>query len=251
MSNDKNTLQTYCQRNGIDFPVYTSIRDTVKWTSTVILVHNGKNVEYVGKACSRKTQADIAAATIAVTDLGLILGPNPHPDPSQSSPGSVVDLNISSAKRAHTSTDFCNSVTKTGMYVLVDYENVNKLQHLHNTFSRQGDHDANIFKFLGYSHHKADTNEASHIVHSGGRDAVDHAISIFVGILIANRHSLSLSKMSIVILTKDLFAERVHNMLRNSCDGLEVIHVPSEKQCIEFLHSKGYEQTDRRIIYED
>jgi hypothetical protein len=238
-TNEKNTLQTYCQRNGIALPDYMSIQDvrTGKWISTVTFIYDGKNVKYDGKACSRKTQADIAAASVAVLDIC---------DPNL---GSVADVNISSVKRAHTSIDFCNSVTETGMYVLIDYENVNKLQHLHNTFSKPGDNDAKIFKFLGYSHHKAETDEASHIVHSGGSDAVDHAISVFVGILIA-KHKIS-SKMSIVILTKDLFAERVHNMLSNSCGGPEVKHIPSERQCVEFLHTRGYEQTNKRIVYED
>jgi hypothetical protein len=194
-------------------------------------------MEYEGYGCIRKSQADIAAARVAVENLPGALNLTVSISIPQDN-GNVIFR-----KRAHTLSDFYDSIAASNMYVLIDYENVNKLQCLHNTFSGA----ASIYKFLGYSHHKAETNEASHIVHSGGSDAVDHAISVFVGMIVAKWGP---RKQCIVVLTKDQFAERLHNLSRSG-EETPVIHLPSERLCVEFLKTHGYEQSSERIVYED
>jgi hypothetical protein len=222
-------------------PIYTHHRDigTSKWVSTVTIVNgDGESCEIVGTGCNRKTHADIAAATEVITMLGII-------DAAGSGTEPVVDVSV--LKCAHTFQDYYDSITGPGIYVLIDYENVNKLQHLHHVYRRDDGVAANIFKFIGYSHHKVETDEASHIVHSGGSDAVDHAISMFVGIVLAKLRENEGTLL--VVLTRDQFAERLQNMLQSSSPDQECIHLPTEEQCVELLLQMGYKRTQERISY--
>lgn len=248
--NDKNNLQIYCQRNGLPLPVYNQRVDaTGQWTSTVTLTgKDSAESTYEGCACPRKTQSDIAAASVALKALKLSPG-SEGSEGSESGTGQVIKM-----PRCHTIEDYYESIQSyrcTDVFVLVDYENVNKLHNLHYIFSVEGRHrqEAAIYKFLGYSHHNAESKEVSHIIHSGGSNAVDHAISMFVGMIIAACRGDDERRIpTILIVTKDQFAERLQNMSRS--EGAKIIHVPSERQCVELLTSLGYTQTNCQVVYE-
>lgn len=251
-NNKKNELQVLCQRSNIPLPVYEQHRDDMgKWVSTVTFIWNDNMKQFTGSGCDRKKQADISAAATAMDTLELDCMST-----AKVSMAVADDTNVIITNRSHTLSDFCDTASAavdTGMYVLIDYENVNKIQHLHYNFRHADADNVRIFKFLGYSHHKVDTDEASHIVHSGGSDAVDHAISMFVGMITKSYKDQHISRKEppfIIILSKDQFAERLHNLART--DSLEVpiiIHLPSEVQCVDFLRDHGYIQTQQRIAY--
>lgn len=227
--NKKNQLQIYCQRNGYPMPEYIHQQiSNGNWVSTVrVRDRDGGIGEFIGEERIRKTHADISAAGVAVAYFGL-----DDPVPSQYN----IILN-----KYHTIEDYIMSFeSDQGMVVLVDYENVNKLEHLHNVWMNEATR-ATIYKFVSYGHHKADTLEPSHLVQSGGNDAVDHAISLCVGILLSKGSG---SKRKCLIVSGDHFAE----CLKNICDG-RVLHAKTERQAISILHEHGYAKISDRVGY--
>jgi len=253
--NNKNVLQIYCQRSKLPLPVYKQNRnDEGLWVSSVTFSYNGKDVTYVGAGCDRKSQADISAAGVAVESIGL----------GEAEAGARVGAGTSDevivVNQAHAWTDFCQTAkrstapgSKITMYVLIDYENVNSLQMLNNVYEDEDRDKVEILKFLSYNHHMADKGTASHIVHSAGSDSVDHAISMYVGMLLANMSQPSIEPVPIIILTGDGFGERVQNMTQWVSFGesrhIIVIHLRSEASCVKTLESYGYIQTNKRIQY--
>jgi len=249
--NNKNVLQIYCQRAKLPLPIYSqSCDNTGLWVSTVTFLHNDKHVTFVGDGCERKSQADISAAGVAVKSLSLV-DTNTNTDTEN---GPVILVN-----QAHTWSDFCQtaktaSEAKITMYVLIDYENVNSLRMLNNVYEDVSGNKVEVLKFLSYNHHMADRGDASHIVHSAGSDSVDHAISMYVGMILAYQsESESKSESTIIVLTGDGFGERLQNMTQwapigESMDST-VIHLRSEASCVKTLDSFGYKQTNKRIRY--
>jgi hypothetical protein len=247
--NDKNVLQIYCQRAKLPLPIYKQSCDNAGlWISSVTFLHNDKHVTFVGDGCERKSQADISAAGIAVQSLNL--------GGVDTENGPVIVVN-----QAHTWSDFCQTAkismasgSKITMYVLIDYENVNSLRMLNNVYEDASGNKVEVLKFLSYNHHMADRGDASHIVHSAGSDSVDHAISMYVGMLLSYQSkSKSKSESTIIVLTGDGFGERLQNMTQWAPIGESmestVIHLRSEASCVKTLDSFGYKQTNKRISY--
>lgn len=252
--NNKNVLQIYCQRAKLPLPTYSQSSDSAGlWVSTVTFLHNGKHVTYVGDSCERKSQADISAATVAVKSLSLV--------DTDTENGPVILVN-----QAHTWSDFCQtaktaSEAKIAMYVLIDYENVNSLRMLNKIYEDVSGNKVEVLKFLSYNHHMADRGDASHIVHSAGSDSVDHAISMYVGMILSYQSESKsesdsesdFGKLTIIVLTGDGFGERLQNMTQWTSIGKSmdstVIHLRSEASCIKTLDSFGYKQTNKRIRY--
>lgn len=250
--NNKNVLQIYCQRAKLPLPIYKQSSDSTGWVSTVTFLHNGKNVTYIGDSCERKSQADISAASVAIKSLSLVDAD------TENEPVILVN-------QAHTWSDFCQtaktaSEAKIAMYVLIDYENVNSLRMLNKIYEDENGNKAEVLKFLSYNHHMADRGDASHIVHSAGSDSVDHAISMYVGMILAYQSEsksksdsdLSFRGLTIIVLTGDGFGERLQNMTQWSCMAETVgtvVHLRSEANCIKTLDSFGYRQTNKRIRY--
>ncbi len=230
--NSKNELQMYCQRHHQPLPTYCCLRnDHGQWVSTVSFCDlTGQNHVYTGAACSKKTNADIMAAEQAVHDG---FGPD------------AVRINVDIPQtQAHTLLD---NIELSPMYVLIDYENINKLDMLHNVFRNSNGQASCIYKFVGYSHHSADTEYPSHIVHSPGKDSVDHYISIFIGMLMG-LYGMK-SEMTILVLTKDLFAAHYTGFIKG-IDNVKIHHIPSETACVSFLNNAGYYATDSRYNYQ-
>ena len=65
----KNVVQEYCQKNGMQIPIYITIKDSGMFISTVTV--NG--VEYVGTPHIMKKTAEQNAAKRAYEELGLKL----------------------------------------------------------------------------------------------------------------------------------------------------------------------------------
>lgn len=229
--NSKNILQIYCQRNNLSLPIYKQNRNTDgQWVSTVyVSTALGPEVEFIGSSKSRKTHADIAAADIAVSQLGI--------SDINSSNYDIINPTCYTVDQYYASFK-CD----TNMFVLIDYENINKLLHLHNDYKNINGTSALICKFVGYGHHKSETPEVSHIVNSGRSDAVDHAISMCAGIIMA----ITQCNVTIIILTGDLFAECLKNICISS-EKVKLLHAPSEKQAILELQNRGFDKTNTKI----
>lgn len=240
--NMKNTLQIYCQQNKLTLPKYTQNQtEDGKWVSTVTF--NGTDIQ--GDSCDKKTHADISAAGKAVkmlngsgSDLDLDLDLESDSEPK---------FHIVKQPRIRTIKDMIKSADldkSCSIYVLVDYENINKLQDLNHIFRNSHNQVVKTYKFLSYSHHNAESNDCSHIVNCGGSDAVDHAITMFTGALLANWYSSSHRQpLVIMVLTRDHYAECLQNFTR-SIDSPSVFHIPTEKKCISILNERGYARTD-------
>lgn len=239
MSNSKNDLQIYCQQKGLVLPVYTSIRDeSGKWVSTVSFKSAiGISHTVSGDQCLRKKFADMSAASSGLRLLDEKEGER------------NVDTLI--VKRVHTLLKCLKDFKYASMYVLVDYENVNKLTSLHNVFKNIDNKKIiQVNKFVGYSHHKIDTDEPSHSVESAGNDAVDHYISVFVGMIIMHTQQALSEDITILVVTKDIFGSHLESFAK-SLPWLTIKHVPTERRCIEYLNTEGYFETCQRAIYND
>jgi len=253
--NDKNVLQIYCQRAKLSLPTYKHSRDSAGlWVSSVTFSYNNKNVTFVGDGCDRKSQSDISAASVALRSLGL------GPSDSATATGQQHDESIVICNQAHTWSDFCQTAkistapgSKITMYVLIDYENINSLQMLNHVYEDAHGNKVEILKFLSYNHHMVENGTASHIVHSAGGDSVDHAISMYVGMLLAYQADSPCKPSLIIVLTGDKFGERLQNMTQWTAPGKTidsvVVHLRTEASCVETLDSFGYKQTDVRMRY--
>lgn len=234
LMNPKNRLQTIFQRKHVDLPVYSSVNETGQWVSTVTL-HDG--TIFTGPPRIRKTQAEIAAANVVLVALG-----EKCPDVDS------VFINTVSRPRLHTlDMDVPTTEDSVPMYVLVDYENINKLEHLHNIHMGPDGLPAYIYKFVGFCNHKATTVEPSHIVYSQGKDAVDHFISVFIGCLI---HALKQHQAIILLLSKDHFASHHTNFYRDM-ENITVKHFASEKRCLQYMEQLKYSKTATVPVYHD
>lgn len=275
--NAKNALQEHCQQNKLPLPVYTRKRgDDDLWYSTVEFM----GVVHTSKGCAKKTHADISAAEHA---LGVLqrgrpdpAGPSPSPSPSHKAlvqiqtqtkspvrvgrserversgpaPKSVdpmhkdpVDIVV--IPRLHALLPW--SIPDVTTHVIVDYENVNKLTHLHHQFLNDNGIPAAICKIVGHCNQKASTDEPSHVVKGQGSDAVDHFISLCVGQIIATHHGRN---VNIVIVTRDMFGAHLENFSRD-IPCVTVTHCASEKKAVEYLTTHGYKQTQVRYSYKD
>lgn len=237
--NSKNQLQTYCQRQGIALPKYTSHQDaeTKMWLSTV----NFNNKSFVGEPQPKKTAADISAADKALSLLVDIQLPNSVIVPDVDSPAEDVCM-VNKYKSWDLMLPLEDDMDP--LFVLIDYENVNKLDHLHYLYTKDAN-PAYVCKFVGYCNQKASTDECTHIVHSSGSDAVDHYISFYLGMLYKTLVDRGLHS-TVVILTRDKFA--AHH--RTFCDHNHTfIHCPTEADCIKILTQRGYTKTAKKYCY--
>ena len=215
MASTKNQLQQFLQKLKLDLPEYFSSKtDEGLWISTVKFVLSDNNkLEYVGDPFKRKTQAECSAAFKAVKYLDCI-------------------------KKAETNYDVDHvEFAETGVYVLVDYENINKISNLENLVIRNK--GIILLKFAGHCHPKALVGKSNYVIESSIKDAVDHYISFYIGKLVYQYQNQLLdgeqTKLLIFVLTRDHYASSYQSFSNNS--SVSIIHCGSEMKCISHLES--------------
>ena len=233
--NAKNTLQVYCQKKGLALPRYNAYfnETTRKWISTVSLI----DIAFTGDAEQKKSHADISAAIGVCMKLGLY----------ESKPA----LDIITVHKYNTLDLIYPKKGDTDpMYILVDYENVNRLDHMHNTFTNKDGYPAYVGKFVGYCNQKADTDEPTHIIPIHGSNAVDHFISFYLGMLVQCllMGDCKINCLTIILLTGDGFGAH-HKFLTGERDDLTVHHCRSEKTAIGILEKHNYKETNIKYQY--
>lgn len=215
MSNPKNSLQEHQQRYQLDLPSYSSTQTERGWISQVQV--NGKT--YTGQPCPKKTKADCSAAAAALLDL-------------TGSDGSSAVSTSSSPPVTYSVGQLALSLDQVSplVYVLVDYENTNKIEKLEH-FVHTKD-QLTLLKFTSHLHSQAD--KANIVVESAIKDAVDHYISFYAGMLCQHiKSSASPSPVSIIVLTRDHFASAMINFTDQS--KVNIYHCPSEDRCLQLL----------------
>jgi hypothetical protein len=232
--NAKNQLQIYCQRGKLELPKYSYVQDqdTKMWYSTVeIISETGAISRYTGDPQAKKVAADISAASAALNSLGI------------NNDDTVSPMNDTESKDRCPHGQIWNPMDddRNPVFVLIDYENVNKLEYLHNLFVNQDGFPAYVSKFVGYCNQKASTDECSHVVPTASSDGVDHYISFYIGMLY---HQLKQRELpfTIIILTRDKFGSHYPSF----CGG---IHCATERECIKLLEQRGYYKTSTVYVY--
>ncbi len=232
-NNAKNILQIYCQKQAAELPIYTQTFDegTRAWQSTVCIAGHTS----VGEQAARKAQADILAAERACLTLGLIQ--------SKAQSNDIVVI----PKLNTWELLLPKEGDRNPMFILVDYENVNKLESLHYQFVNSSGYPAYVCKFVGYCNHKASTQEPSHIVGSAASDAVDHYISFYLGMLLRELlcHT-EVDTIHIIILTKDKFGAHHTNLAH---EKLHVTHCATEKNCLDIMQKHNYSATSTHVLW--
>ena len=242
--NAKNLLQEYYQRQGLPSPKYISVQDdnTKMWSSTVITA----GFTYKGASHTKKVAAEIAAAEAALLDI--VPGPGPvkaTQSASASASASATVLNKFDTWELMLPIDS----DQTPLFILIDYENVNKLDHLHNRYVNSKGYPAYVCKFVGFCNQKADTVECTHVVQSSASDAVDHYISFYLGMLyraLTDRLIEPVHDVNpvFIILTRDKFGSHLQSFIK-----YPVHHCPSEVACIKLITGLGYTKTDTQYHY--
>lgn len=246
-ANPKNTLQIHCQRQKWPLPVYTytCVTDSAPavpmWQSIVTVQSTAGPVEARSETCARKTTADMNAAENMLGILGLS-APVAGPDGAASGADVVV-----TPKFGPLEIPIPDAEDQDPVYVLVDYENVNKLEHLHHLFRREASSaTALVCKFVGYCNQKADTDEPTHVAQSAASDAVDHYISFCLGLIV--RENRGKKTLTVMIVSRDSFAAH-HVKLTGG--PVTVLHYTTEARCVESLKRMGYTETTVRPSYQD
>lgn len=224
MSSAKNKLQEYFQRNNLELPTYSSVKHhDGRWISSVILTLDKKYV-IEGIYAERKRAAECSAAQKALDEkhiksqLGLTS--------MEIRTRNVPQYPLSEIIVPKTKQD---SYT----YVLVDYENTNKIPTLDRMDIIRN--DLTILRFVSHCHPKASTNEANYIVESSIADAVDHYISFYIGCLCTH---LKNDSLCIFVLSRDHFASAIPSFV-DGYDNITISHCATEQKCIRELEKIG------------
>ena len=214
MASTKNQLQQFLQKLKLDLPEYFSSKtDEGLWISTVKFVLSGDEIEeleYTGEPFKRKTHAECSAAFKAIQQLECI---------KKNEMSYAVD-NV--------------EYSINGIYVLVDYENINKISNLEKLVTLND--KVTLLKFAGHCHPKALAGQSNYVIESSIKDAIDHYISFYIGKLVHN-HQFSASeynnKLLILVLTRDHYASAYQSFTNDST--VDIIHCASEMKCMEYL----------------
>lgn len=227
MASSKNKLQEYFQRYSLTLPTYESNKLDGDWVSTVKFTYNGDDYEFKGNSSLRKKQAECNAAKEALETVGDSLRAK-----SETVEKPITEIRVGEILVPHTTSDRYT-------YVLVDYENINKISAL-NALDRNTK-NLTILRFVSHLHVKATTDEANCVIDSSIKDAVDHYISFYVGGL-CNKIP-STSPLYIFILTRDHFASSIPTFVA-AYSNVTVKHCGTEKKCIEELRHLGITSTN-------
>ena len=218
MTSAKNKLQEYFQRKNLTLPQYdTIILSTKEWSSTVTFSLDGHDYTYTGPSSLKKKQAECNTAHVAYTAVF------PSTDICYRTP-KIKAGEILVPKTDH----------QTYIYVLVDYENINRVPELDRLDKKSN--ELTVLRFVNHLHSESKTEEANCIVESSIKDAVDHYISFYIGNLCAtvpNNKSLH-----IIVLTRDHFASALPSFV--TCyKNITLKHYGNEKKCIDELQRIG------------
>ena len=171
MSNSKNTLQEFCQKNKLPLPTYdTSTKGQNIFRSSVTITYNGKEYTSQGFIEAKKKTAEISAATAMLTMLGKVR---------------KEEIKYYNSPR--------------DIYILVDLENI----HLGNFFEQKQFNDE--FHFIGFAteNHPSISSVPVEVkiitIRSDRKDAADILMIGYTATLIGT------SKEDIIIVTKDHF----------------------------------------------
>lgn len=240
--NAKNMLQEFCQQNRLPLPEYTRKRDDDDglWYSTVTFCDQ----QYAGEGRGKKSAADIAAAERALSARSDTL-PHDHTKRIVISNDQVEPIDIVVVPRLQTLLPWAKP--EATMFVVVDYENINKLTQLHNKFVDSNGIPVEICKIVGHCNQKSTTDEPSHVVKGQGSDAVDHFISMCVGQIIASPAD---HHRYIAIVTRDMFGAHLENFAKDIPE-ITITHFASEKKAVDYLVKHGCLQTNVRYSYKD
>ena len=243
--NAKNLLQQRCQLARTELPSYQSEQDPITklWCSMVSL----DGMISIGQACARKTAAEISAAE---TMLARLEPDGCHREENTSKDRQFENV-ISETQHEVLALMYPHPDDKSPHFVLIDYENVNKLDDLHHEFLSIAGYRAPICKFVAYCNPKAETTEPSHVVRAAGADAVDHYISFYLGRLVSWLLSSPFEqdgslRATIYVVTRDKFAAH-YSFIRHS--NIQIVHCTSEAQCTKALGEAGYKK-GLRIVYQ-
>ena len=215
MVSTKNQLQQFLQKLKLDLPEYFSSKtDEGLWISKVKFVLSDDK-EYTGDPFKRKAQAECSAASKALKAINQI--------------GSIkkTETCLSVDDVIYPSSDDVDKI-----YVLVDYENINRISNLekivlsHKTIT--------LLKFAGHCHPRALVGQSNYVIESSIKDAVDHYISFYIGKLVCHHQASGNQNMLVIlVLTRDHYASSYQSFTRDK--SINIIHCASEGKCISYL----------------
>lgn len=216
----KNRLQEIYQKQNQMLPIYNTTQVDGMWISEAITTDG---IKTKSDPQARKTLAECDVADKVLKLLETVNASDAE-SPSESSQRlslSDVFSSISVHEKLH---------NKTPTYVLVDYENVNKL------FKLQSCSQYSVIRVVSYVNQKASTGEADVVINSCGSDSVDHYISALVGRLIQEHvyHQENLEWLKIIILTRDRFAA-AHLQMWQDQRKVKIYHSVTEQAVLDLV----------------
>ena len=214
MSSSKNILQQLAQKKILpEMPVYESSFsvDSRSWQSTVTIKVNNKSHVITGDPTQKKSEAECSSASYALEFIA-----KNRTEQIKVSKKNMEDYEMPNFDEDQT-------------FVLIDYENYTKISHL----AEMKKDNVHIFRFVGHCNPRAEHSDVDFIINSSIKDAVDHAISYFVGLIVNEfRHSSGGDNLNICILTRDHFGSALSDF---SFRNVAIIHCASESKCLDIL----------------
>lgn len=222
-ANYKNQLQERFQKRKLPLPTYdtiTNLSNKVPRFISRLTLFDGQ--VFIGEQTNRKIDAEQSAAEKALENM---LEKSEEEEVSN-----VIKYNPLDFNSIHQP----NTLT----YILVDYENCNKIGDLELYIKDRKDIKMITTCAQGFGK-KGDVNV---VIRSSISDANDHYISFLIGQLISKTETM----LNIIILTKDHFGSAIKDFvnLDNQTNFLshpiKVYHATDQEDCVEFLKEIGY-----------
>ncbi len=198
----------------------------------------GETLTFIGDICNRKRQAECSAALKALSSRELIDSINLiNSIKSRKLINSIKSRKpIETSNNEESELDFeqfsvdCVEFSNNHIYVLVDYENINKISKLQK-MKAQSTQEICVLTFAGHCNSKS--LKSNFVIESSIKDAVDHYISFYIGKLV-NQHKHD-KMLSIFVLTKDHYASAYSSFTEHK--NISITHCPSENKCISMLEN--------------
>jgi hypothetical protein len=263
IQSNKNALQEYYQRNvarwGSDgkqiLPVYEHYQSAEGWVCVLTLPDSNRQFEAVGR---NKKEADQRAASLALADLSGITTPI-TPLQNQTPP---LKWSVTSAKESQFQEKYDGISWRLPGCVLVLIDLENSPNHDKRKWNGVRWDCSRVEAFVGKlsSHATKDLQSLYpfvtkfHIVNSGHRDAVDHAISARAGEWVEaqkhpdyylEREEGCLYDDCIYIVSRDRFAPALVDVLNqklaqtNKKKQIAVVHAINIDECFDLLDTKA------------
>lgn len=221
-TNYKNRLQEYFQKKKLELPTYSYKKINQNWKASLRLSSDSKI--YFGDECSSKIKT---AQSVAKKVCLKLFGDTDF----QENPIGTEDKSLECKVEYKPNDTLVINESSNPIYILVDFENTPHTDKLEALLPNNP--SITLLKFASSNH--SNLHKVDYLIPTKVRDATDHYISLYLGMLIATIKE----NLTVLILTKDHFGEIleiIYNKLENP--NILVRDFSNQDEALEFISRK-------------